>query len=163
MIKCITDPAAICGQGNDTHLMLMKGRTWSTFLNNMLRNSSGSGENRGMMVNSWSCVYFTFLILIGPKHCSQMLQIVSQFHHRFKASNTISIIENERDIHMCVTITKTYFLKGLTTPFHKICLIFIQYSSSWSLLCMSDWLAASRNIVSKESLRANSPNIVESR
>ena len=40
------NPAAICSQGNNAHLMLMKGRTWSTFFNNMLRNSIGSGENK---------------------------------------------------------------------------------------------------------------------
>ena len=59
------NPAAIRGQGNNAHLMEMKGRTWSIFLNNMLRNSSGSGENkRDDGEQSVMCI-LTFLILVG--------------------------------------------------------------------------------------------------
>ena len=58
----------------------------------------------------------------------------------------------------------TYFLCGLTIPFHKMCLVFVQYSS-FSLVTGDDCpsFASLRNIVSKASLRANTPNTVESK
>ena len=46
---------------------------------------AGGGDNSGG----------TLLILVGFFHCSQLLQIVPQLHHRLIAGNTISKEEEE--------------------------------------------------------------------
>ena len=115
-------------------------------------------------INSQSCVciylshpcWLLKLLPNAPNSFSTPSQIQSEQCHSY----IIKMIKTITWVNSC---TKTYFLSGLTILFHNMFLAFIQNSCSWSLLCVSDWLAASKNIVSKALLRANSPNIVESR
>ena len=79
---------------NNTHLMLMNGRTWSTFLNNMLRNSSGSGGKRGFIIirepSVINCTYLSHpcwllpLFPNAPNSFSIPSQTQSEQHHSWQ-------------------------------------------------------------------------------